>query len=218
MTQIPANIDEVFQELKTEITWLHARWIIYRQLFAHSPQRIDLLNECASMFFYTIQDILLGDVQVTLSKLTDPASTRGHDNLSLEQLQARVEAHGEPGLQATLRQILDNLHHKCQPFRTWRNKRLAHLDLTTTMQSMLNPLPGISRQMIEEALELVRRYMNTIEIHYLNSETGYQYFIMRGNDGDTLISMLKYGLRYEELVKERRISLNNWQNAKWKDA
>jgi hypothetical protein len=218
MSQMPASIDEVFQELKTEITWLHARWIIYRQLFAHSPQRINLLNECAFAFFYTIQDILLGDVQIALSKLTDPARTRGHDNLSLEQLQSRVEAYGEPRLQATLRQILDDLHQKCQPFRTWRNKRLAHLDLTTTMQSMLNPLPGISRQMVEEALELVRRYMNTIQIHYLNGETGYEHFIMTGTDGEALISMLKYGLRYEELVEERQVPLNDWQNAKWKDA
>ena len=177
MAPMPATVDEVFQELNTEITWLHARWIMYRQLFAHSLQRIDLLNECASTFFYTIQDVLLGDVQIALSKLTDPPTTFGHDNLSLEQLQRRVEAHGEAGLQPTLRQILDDLNQKCLPFRTWRNRRLAHLDLTTAMRSTLNPLPDISRQMIEEALELVRKYMNTIQTFYLQSETAYAHFI-----------------------------------------
>ncbi len=113
MSQIPASIDEVFQELKTEITWLHARWIMYRQLFGQSPQRIALLNDCASTFFYIIQDALLGDVQIALSKLTDPVRTAGHDNLSFGQLQRRVEVHGESVLKSTLRQILNDLHQKC---------------------------------------------------------------------------------------------------------
>jgi hypothetical protein len=72
MTSIPTDIYEVYEELKTEVTWIHGRWIVYRQLFAVSEKQIDLLNECASGFFYIIQDVLLGEVQVSLSKLTDP--------------------------------------------------------------------------------------------------------------------------------------------------
>lgn len=218
MSSIPSNVNEIFQELKTEVTWLHARWIIYRQLFAQAPKRIDLLNECASTFFYTIQDVLIGDVQIALSKLTDPARTGANENLSFEQLQERVEKQGEPSLQTTLRQILDELKQKCVPFRTWRNKRLAHLDLTTAMKSTLNPLPGISRQMVEEALDLVRKYLNAIQIHYEKSETGYEHFIMTASDGEALISMLKHGLRYEELIQDRKIALNDWEESDWKEA
>lgn len=218
MSSIPTNISEIFEELKIEVTWLHARWIMYRQLFAHAPKRIDLLNECASTFFYTIQDVLIGDVQIALSKLTDPARNRANENLSLEQLQERVEKQGEPSLQDVLRQILDELKQKCAPFRTWRNKRLAHLDLTTAMKSMPNPLPGVSRKMVEEALEIVRKYLNAIQIHYDKSETGYEHFIMTTTDGEALISMLKYGLRYEQLIQERKITLNDWEESDWKDA
>jgi hypothetical protein len=45
MISIPKDIDEVYEELKTEIMWLHGRWIVYRQLFAESEKRVDLLNE-----------------------------------------------------------------------------------------------------------------------------------------------------------------------------
>lgn len=218
MNNIPPNVDEVFQELSTEVTWLHARWIIYRQLFAHSSKRIDLLNECASTFFYTIQDILIGDVQITLSKLTDPPRTMGNENLSLEQLQERVEDQGEIELQNSLRRILDELKQKCQIFRKWRNKLLAHLDLTTAMETTLNPLPGVSHQMIEEALELVRSYLNTIQIHYNKSETGYEHFFMSGTDGEAMISMLKHGLRYDQLINEGKIPLNDWEESDWKSA
>ncbi len=118
---------------------------------------------------------------------------------------------------ATLRKLLDDLHDKCQAFRLHRNKRLAHLDLNRTIQSTSNPLPGISRQMIEDAIKLVREYMNTIEIHYTKSETGYGHFIM-SSDGDALVAMLKYGLRYDELLRDQRISWSDWNEAEWKDA
>ena len=217
MSQIPPLIDEIFQGLKIEITWLHGRWIIYRQLFSHSEKRIELLNECASTFFYIIQDILLGEIQVTLSKLTDPATSGQFKNLSLEQLQLRVETQQELSLSGVLRQLLGDLHIKCQPFRSWRNKRLAHLDLITIMKSKLNPLPSISDEMIEEALKITRDYMNTIERHYLQSETGYEHFIMQ-SDGEALIAMLKFGFRYQEMEKEGKIALDEWSKGEWKDA
>ncbi len=217
MTLIPEEINEVYEELKTEITWLHARWIIYRQLFAESDKRVDLLNECASVFFYIIQDVLLEEVLVSLCKLTDPARSRRFENLSLKQLQSRLGAHGDQKLAARTRSILDELHSKCEPFRVWRNKQLTHLDLTTAMKSSPDPLPGISRQMIEEALGLVRKYMNQIEGHYRNSEIGYEHFIMR-SDGEALVAMLRYGLRYEELLKDRTISFDDWHHGEWYDA
>lgn len=217
MTQIPTDIDEIFQELKKEITWLHGHWIIYQQLFAHSEKRIALLNECASTFFYFIQELLLGEIKVVLCKLTDPANSGRCDNLSLEQLQKRIEQHGDRKLTDNSKKLLDDLQNKCKDFRLHRNKRLAHIDLSIAMKGSLNPLPIISRQMIEEALKSTRDYMNSIEVHYLQKETGYEHFIMQA-DGEALISMLKYGLRYEEILKERKVSMADWHEGRWKDA
>lgn len=217
MTSIPKDIDDVYEELKTEITWLHGRWVVYRQLFAESEKRIDLLNDCASAFFYIIQDVLIGEIQISLSKLTDQARSGKFNNLSLEQLQALVDTHGDQTLAAQTRLVLDQLHSKCEPFRVWRNKRLAHLDLTTAMKSNADPLPGISRQMIEDALSLVREFMNKIEGHYRDSEVGYEHFIMH-SDGEALVAMLRSGMRYEELLKEEKISYDDWHHGKWHDA
>ena len=216
MSQIPSQVDEVFQELKDEIQWLYVRWIIYRQLFAASERRIDLLNESASAFFYIIQDVLLWEIQVALSKLTDPARSGKHDNLSLEQLQSRVEAQCEQQLATTLLTLLNDLNAKCQCFRLHRNKRLAHLDLTTAMQSTSNPLPGVSRQMIQEALDVACEYLNTIERHYTQTETGYEHFIMH-SDANALTGLLKSGLRYEELLQSGQISWDDIEQSQWKD-
>lgn len=217
MNSIPPEINEVFEELKSEITWLHGRWVVYRQLFAESQKRFDLLNASASSFFFLLQYVLLSDVQITLSKLTDPAKTGKFENLSLKQVQERLEAHADAALAVRVRSILDQLHEKCEPFRLWRNKRLAHADLTTAMKSSPNPLPGISRSMIEAALELIRMYMNEIELYYFNSKTSYEHFIM-STDGDTLVTILRYGMHYKELLKDGSVSFDDWNNSKWRDA
>jgi hypothetical protein len=217
MNNIPSNISEVFEKLKIEVTWLHVWWKIYRQLFAHSGKRIDLLNKCAPTFFYVIQETLIDEVQVYICRLTDPACTGRYENLSFEQLQRRVEDHGEIQLSADLRNIIANLHDKCQVFRKRRNKLLAHLELNTVMQSSSNALPGISRQLIEEALKFMRDYMNTIDGYYYQRETDYEHFLMSYTDGEALVSMLKYGIRYDELLEERKVSFEDLNQSKWKD-
>ena len=218
MAEIPPNVLPIFEKLKSEIIWIHGRWIIYRQIFAKSQRRIDLLNECASTFFYVIQNVLIGEVQISLSKLMDPAQTRGSENLSLKTLYEKIALEGDVELTRRLNGVLERLRIQCEPFRTWRNKRLAHLDLKASLESELNPLPGVSREMIEEGLVLVRLFMNEIERAYLDSETGYEHFILDHGDGDGLIAMLRYGLRYKELLKEEKIAYGDWRNGNWHDA
>jgi len=218
MNNIPSNIIDVFEKLKIEVTWLHVRWKIYRQLFAHSGKRIDLLNECASTFFYVIQETLIDEVQVYICKLTDPACNGRYENLSFEQLQRRVEDQGERQLSADLRKLLDDLYDKSQDFRTWRNKRLTHLDLNTAMQSNTNDLPVIYRQMIEDTLRLLRNYMNTIEVHYCHRETDYDNFHMSSSDGEALVFMLKFGIRYKELLKDHKLPFDDFEQSQWWDA
>jgi hypothetical protein len=217
LSKIPAQFIAIYDELRSEITWLHGRWLTHRELFAESPKRIELLNEAAGTFFYIIQEVLLDEVQVCLSKLTDPASSGKHDNLSLEQLQWQLNNHGDPALTARCRLLLDKIHSQCQVFRVRRHKTLAHLDLPTAMKQLPQPLPGVSRQMIGDALETVRDYMNAIEAHYNDSEWGYEHFILNHGSG-ALLATLRAGLRYEELVQERTLSFDDWRKGKWSDA
>ena len=214
MSKFPQSIQDIFEEIKKEITWLHVRWIIYRQLFEFSPTRIDILNECASVFFWIIQVVLIDEVQLCLGKLTDSATTAGKDNLSFNQLQNVIET-DDQSLAAYIKKKLDEILSNCQGIRIHRNKRLAHLDLNTAMQQGAQPLPTVGIQTIENVLYSVRDYMNAIEEHYCHRTTGYEHFLMLGNDGDALVSILKYGLRYEEMLEEGKISTEESSKGKW---
>jgi predicted ribosome quality control (RQC) complex YloA/Tae2 family protein len=142
MSGMPSNIKEIYEKLKEEIIWLHGRWTLFTQLFAKSDKRINLLNECASSFFHAIEGVRVGDVMLSLCKITDPANTRtragNFDNMSLKQLQQRLEAE-EPQLTHRLQNLLNKLDDKCKDFREWRNKSLAHSGLATASGAYLLP-------------------------------------------------------------------------------
>lgn len=91
---ISDEFSEVYEAIKNEVIWIYCHWDYYKQLFGHSPQRIDLLNETAPAFFFIIQEVLISDLITSLCKLTDTATTkiRGeeHENLSLYTLQKRL--------------------------------------------------------------------------------------------------------------------------------
>lgn len=72
---------------------------------------------------------------------------------------------------------------------------------------------GISRQRVENALLLVREFMNTIEIHFFDNGTMYREFITDlKNDGTALLINLAKSLAYDDLVKQKKISLNLWES------
>jgi hypothetical protein len=202
MSEIPGPIKEVFGQLKSEITSLHARWKIYRQLFAHSDERSRLLNKTAPTFFFFIHEVLIDHIQLSIGKLTDSAHTGDKENLSLHRLHEQVEKLDDADLSSKLKEILVDLcgqrspkkSGKCEIIRTRRNKRIAHFDLNTSIQHGSDPLPGVSRQMIEDVLALLRQYMNTIQGHYCNNAYLYNGPAVAPHDTETLVALLEDGL------------------------
>ncbi|EMW0566286.1 hypothetical protein AAD033_004697, partial [Vibrio parahaemolyticus] len=63
-------------------------------------------------------------------------------------------------LAQVLKAKFQELFDACQKFRVHRNKRIAHADLAHATGSAEEPLPGISRQYVEDALKLLRDFMN----------------------------------------------------------
>jgi hypothetical protein len=216
-SNVPFEFVDIFDKLRTEIVWLHVRWLTYRDLFAESPQRVALLTESAGLFFFILHDLFIDEIQICLSKLTDPAKIRKYENLSLECLQAKLDQFGDPKLATKCRTLLDTIHDQCQVFRVRRDKTLAHLDLQTAMKQLSTPLPGVSRQMISDALKSTRDYMNLVDLHYNESEMAYEHFI--GHDGaPSLLATLRAGLRYDELIKTRVLPPDDWQKGQWNNA
>ena len=60
--------------------------------------------------------------------------------------------------------------------------------------------------------------MNAIEGHYYQRETSYEFGIGSARDADALVATLQDGLRFKELLKDRRIPLDELCKGDWADA
>jgi hypothetical protein len=97
------EFDASRKRLWDEIVMLHDVWDQYEELFAHSSERVRMLNACAGWFFNLTQRVLLRETILGISRVTDPAKTRAFDNLALEFLLRDPALSRQPEVEGDLR-------------------------------------------------------------------------------------------------------------------
>lgn len=204
-SRIPEQLRDIFKELRSAVVWLHGHWIIYRQFYARSPERVDLLNESAGTFFSLLQNILLYDTTLAIARITDRPEIRGRSNLVLGQLVDKLDSSLYPDLLGRLRDGLRVIDLKCEVFRNKRNRQVAHSDLNTALKVEVDPVAGVSREMVEEALKAIRDYMNEFESYFCKSSMAYEHFTMSA-DGEALIWQLKRAADYRDGIADGSIA------------
>jgi len=84
------DLGRVYTELANGVSRLQLKWDLYKQLYAHSQKRVDLINRAAGWFFRVVQGALIGDVLLHIGRLTDQERIGGRDNLTIRRLPALV--------------------------------------------------------------------------------------------------------------------------------
>jgi hypothetical protein len=204
--KLPPDIADVFDELDQHISSLHAHWLIFEQLFATSKERVELLNQCAPIFFRLCQDLFWDSVILSIGRLTDPQKSAGKDTLSLDQLLSKVDSAKYPDLRDSLNCQLTSLKTYCQPLRDIRNRRLAHNDLGVALKSNPNPLPDVLKDEVDGTLQRIRELMNTIWSYFFpESELGYD--VIMPNDGEAIVAALEKAKKYREITRRRKLNM-----------
>lgn len=188
------GLGPLYHALENEVTWVHAKWLEYRKLFAKSEKRIDLLNETAGFFFRVVQDVLWDDVLLHIARLTDPARQGRFENLTTSRLE---DAFQNTEVGPELSRAMGVVKSRSRFAREWRNRRITHRGLPLTLDSKARPLPGISRQHVEEVLTSIRDVMNLLRHRYLGGAMDFEHFLVH-DDADLLV---------------RRLSLATWTEA-----
>lgn len=189
----------LYHALHNEVSWIHAKWLEYRKLFAKSEERIDLLNETAGFFFRVVQDVLWDDVLLHIARLTDPAEQGRFQNLTLPRL---AEAFSDTEVGPELALSVDAVLSKAEFAREWRNRRIAHRDLPLALDSKAMPLPGISRQHVEAVLASIRQAMNLLHREYVGGDMAFELFLTH-DDADSLVHHLSLASWLETRRMER---------------
>lgn len=201
-----ADIQTVYARLKQDTIELHFRWKIFRQIFASAPEDTLLLNERGSHVFFLLQHLLLENVALALSKLTDPSRLGRNRNLSVASLIDAISATGEQQLADVLQNLLAQLKDHCKKFRLLRNKRIAHADYGHAVKIEAEPLPGISRADVEAALTTLRAILHAVEKRYLSGTVAYNGLLTAlGADGSALLGTLREAKAFRDSKAQQTV-------------
>jgi AbiU2 len=213
---------DLFKTLQNDLINLHAYWKVYRQLFARSEKRIDLLNESGSLVFNIVQHLFLNEITLSICRFTDPAKTKikkeEKENHTLERLIQITDEYNKK-LAVELSSTYEGIKKSVVPFRRCRNKSIAHSDLLTKLKMEENPLPGISREMVEQILEQMREFMNIYDRGFFDNTTYYEEELLPlGSDGDFLTQQLKRAVAFRDLEDQNKIKVDLRRLGRYQDA
>ncbi|MDA3936904.1 MAG: hypothetical protein PF636_08655 [Actinomycetota bacterium] len=199
MASFGPALGPVYSALSSEVLWLYTKWLEYRELYAGSSDRIQLLNDSASHYFWMTQHVMWRDILLHIARLTDPPHQGANVNLSLLSLPEVVE---DVDMRVRVEAILESTCGKAAFAREYRNKHLAHQDIDHALDRVA-PLSMGSRQSVEDVLAAFAEALNEICLHHTDGTMLYAE--VRPTDGArSLIHWLNVA-RQAELERRDRI-------------
>lgn len=198
LDRLGPKLGPVFSELKDDLAWLQLKWAEYRELFGESPERIDLLNAAAGLFFRILQDTLWEDALLHLCRLTDPGSMRGKQNLTIQALPGLCD---DSALKTEVARLIEEAIAKVSFARDWRNRRIGHRDLGVAL-GVATPLAAGSRGDVSEALSAIHAVVNHIHETLLDATLANEV-LAPPTGAEALLYVIRDGLEADSARRER---------------
>lgn len=189
--------------LHNEITWLTFRWIEFKELYGTKESRIELMNEVAPFFFFTIQKILRENLMLGISRITDPSETFGKKNASIKGIPAFItDDFFKKELEKDIKEIIESATF-C---RDWRNRWIAHLDFELAINNQsAKPLESATREKLKLTIEKIQDFYNKVEFKFLNSKTAFKY-LSSHKGAISLLYSIENGQYFSKLRYDKKLS------------
>ena len=194
----PPSIEAAYRPVQSEIVSLHARWHQWKTLFATEQASVEILNKTAPLFFAHVQQVLVSDVIIGITRLFDPANTGKNENASLFWVLDAVKLEGREGLAEKLEQTLSIVTPQIEAARKHRHKRIAHNDRATFLSADPSVLPAISDSDFSLLLASAEKFLNLVTVEYGDTQTVLDYLDAPGDAG-VLVRHLDHAIQFRDL-------------------
>lgn len=157
MIAVSDETRNIYEQLYAQASLLTFNWLTYRKLFVADQQQIDLLDRTGRSFFQVYHDMVLSDVILSLTRLTDdPKSDKGA-RVSLGRLMLHLPSGVDVQVNGALKAKIEQAVQQCAPFRPYRNTLIAHVNLNVALDPSLSSLPDISIDQIDAAVKKIQQ-------------------------------------------------------------
>ena len=192
---MPDVLREHFAGLWNELALAHYKWAVFLQMFGDETN-FDLYDNTAPGFFDICHTLFLDDALMAVSRITDPANTGRLENLTVQRLINDVTSAGHADLAARMVTAYTYAQSQAALAREHRNRRIAHLDLSTRLRSDRTLLAPVTKAAVTNALNALARTVNLAEEHLDGSVTSFDTPLCE--DGADLIMWLRRGYEHRE--------------------
>jgi hypothetical protein len=192
------QLGEQFHALWLDVTWLHIKWSQFVEIFGTTPERIGLLNKAAPSFFRIIEDIFWQDIILHLTRLTDPAKSRGKENLTIVNLPNLIS---DTDLSRRVCALVKLAEDETKFGRDWRHRHIAHSDLKLRLSEDATALACASRDNVTKAVAAISEVMYSVRKAYMGSSPPFQAGHTLGGSTD-LLRVLEDGIRSRNLQQD----------------
>ena len=189
-----------FSALWQEVAVLHLNWKEYVELFGTKPERVEILNRAAPMFFHMIQNEGWEACLLGLARLTDPPKSAGRENLTIQNLPTLID---DPQAKAKVKGLVDLALKSTEFCRDWQHRYIAHRDLSLALKEPTKELAEGNRAKANAALKAVADVLNAVQGHYMDAYTPFD-FASRYHGAVSLLHLIHRGLKANE-QREARI-------------
>jgi hypothetical protein len=196
------DLGHFYDALWNEFAWLQVKWQEYCELFGTSPERVELLNSAAPLFFRMIQRSLWEDVLLSITRLTDSPKSCGKFNLTVNALPKLLP---DESSRDSIADLAQKATAAAEFARDWRHRHIAHRDMGIALGEALVPLSPASRQMVREAITALHGVINAVCEIYLHS-TLVNDVITPMTGAVALLYVIRDGVDAERNKDERLIS------------
>ena len=186
-----SDLESVLNAVNSQAIQLSFRWKIFCQLFDSGPENIQLLNKSGSNVFWLFQRLVLDDVMLSLSRLTDPDKSFGNENASVRNIVTKAKACLPVSTIAKVETLVSELDKHVLNIRQHRNKALAHADLGHALS--VSALPAVTYDELEKAMKTLQVIVSMVASEGFQWTTHYDPIIPYGSGGDSLLKVLKRG-------------------------
>lgn len=181
-----------FDKIRYEVILLHFKWSEFEELYSQED-RVELMNKIAPNFYFYLQNLLLDDVILGITRLTEPKTDKqGNTRLTLWTLVNFTN----PPLKGELSKLLKKIKEEASFSYDRRNRKIAHFDQDLALNEHAEPLEIASRDRINGVMDSIAELMNLVERHYMDATTHYR---IGSQAGYHLLLRADDGMRFQEL-------------------
>lgn len=188
-----------YYSLYNEVIWMNYKWIEFKELYGKKESRIELLNKSAPFLFFVIQKVLWENIILGIARITDNHKMYGKKNISIKAIPGFIT---DKDFKLKIESTINNVLAESSFCRDWRNRWIAHKDLSLSVEENAKPLEIASQEKVDNSFEALFTLINLIEDKFFKSTTMFKYLETHGG-AISLLHLLDDGLNARIELHER---------------